>query len=556
MATDDLALLGTFQKHIEDMRALVQCKVCLKPFYEPFTLSCGHTYCYSCLSSWLGGGHNRSRSKNCPDCRAEIRVEPCPNYTLRDLVHMFLNRAELIPEEESIEEHELGKAEEARVLAADRSGRGLFQGIFARPRVPFGNRPPHLPIAEHPIWDEEDHIERCPSCTHELEDGLCNHCGWEDHDFSDPDDSIGDVTEEMYDSDDLDSHGVPRSDIDLGPGVEHLTHLPFGFDYYDQQSEVSEGSEVVRRYVPGGYRGIHDYEDDEDEEIDEDNSEMDDFIERDEDHDRPEEQDLDSYGEETSTPIRHPYGDDSPGPYNVDSDGDSEDTAGRSPGTYDVNYHYDLSSEAPSDDLGYESGHVRYNPGRTAAYNIDYDSEPSGDIEHAQPAEDHTDYDSDSSVQEVAPISQSSAHLNRGRRRRVVLDDSEEEDDEVEEADHDTAHAAPPPFSSDDEDEVDNSEDNDMAQVNPPPFSSEDDDSGESDDTAIRGPPQNSNLRQRRLRQRRTNNSHRVARELSADGGSGYGSYGSRSPMHATGRRRNRPVVDLTQNSRPVMRVH
>lgn len=545
MASADLALLGTFQKHIEDMRALVQCKVCLKPFYEPFTLSCGHTYCYSCLSSWLGGGHNRSRSKNCPDCRAEIRTEPCPNYTLRDLVHMFLNRAELLPEDETVQEHETGKAEEARVLATDRSGQGLFKGIFARPRFPVGNRPPHLPIADHPIWDEEDRVERCPSCTHELEDGLCNHCGWEDRDFSD-DESIDDVTEGLYDSDDLDSDGMPRSDIDLEPGAHHLAHLPFGFDvdYYDQQSEVSEDSGLVRPYVPGGYQPVHDYDDDDESIDDEETSEMDDFIERDEDHDHPDERDLDSYGEETSTPVQDAYaGYDihSPTPYDVDSEGESEAIARRSPEGYEGHYRDDFSSEAPSVDGGYESGHVHQNARRTTPYNIDYDSEPSEEVEDDSIADDQTNYDSDSSVQEVAPP-QSSALSNRGRLRRVVLDDSDEEDDEEPEAAGESPQPAPPPFSSDDENDVDDSGNSD---------------SEASDDTAIRGPPQTSSLRQRRLRQRRANNGHRVARELSAEGQSGYGSYasGSRSPTQ-TSRRRVRPVIDLTQPSRPAMRVH
>lgn len=82
---DGQPLLHTFQKHIEDMRSLVQCKICIKPLYEPFILSCGHSYCYSCLTSWFTGGdgdHRRRQNMKCPDCRAAVVLEPSPNYVV------------------------------------------------------------------------------------------------------------------------------------------------------------------------------------------------------------------------------------------------------------------------------------------------------------------------------------------------------------------------------------------------------------------------------------------------------------------------------------------
>src|SRR6201999_2354595 len=106
-------LLSIFQKYMEDMRNLSLCKICIKPFYEPFILPCGHTYCYSCLASWFGGGHGRKNRKSCPDCRAKVRAQPSPNYLLRDLVHMFIGRAELLPEDETVQEHQKAKEEEA-----------------------------------------------------------------------------------------------------------------------------------------------------------------------------------------------------------------------------------------------------------------------------------------------------------------------------------------------------------------------------------------------------------------------------------------------------------
>ncbi|RMZ77087.1 hypothetical protein DV737_g4570, partial [Chaetothyriales sp. CBS 132003] len=135
MAPPGDSLLTTFQKHIEDMRGLTLCKICLRPFYEPFTLACGHTYCYSCLRDWLHGPPDQGADKACPDCRQKIETEPSPNYTLRDLVHMFVNRVELLPEDETVQEHERGKCAEAKVLADDRKAGGVFRGKFKRTRL-------------------------------------------------------------------------------------------------------------------------------------------------------------------------------------------------------------------------------------------------------------------------------------------------------------------------------------------------------------------------------------------------------------------------------------
>jgi hypothetical protein len=39
-------LLQTLQGHVEEVRALIQCGICVRPLYEPYTLACGHTFCY------------------------------------------------------------------------------------------------------------------------------------------------------------------------------------------------------------------------------------------------------------------------------------------------------------------------------------------------------------------------------------------------------------------------------------------------------------------------------------------------------------------------------
>ncbi|KEF62181.1 uncharacterized protein A1O9_00153 [Exophiala aquamarina CBS 119918] len=224
MAGVDESLLGTFQKHIEDMRNLSLCKICIKPFYEPFILGCGHTYCYSCLASWFGGAQGRKKNRNCPDCRAVVTIQPSPNYLLRDLVHMFVGRVELLPEDETMEEHQQAKEEEAGVLAADRAGPGLFKGVFLR-------RPHHIIRPGHGVLDEDDNVVRCPECYWELEDGACLQCGFE---------ASGDSESDSGDDSDLPSFRTVESEYDSDGIIiapEGAMLREFQEDYYSSASD-------------------------------------------------------------------------------------------------------------------------------------------------------------------------------------------------------------------------------------------------------------------------------------------------------------------------------
>lgn len=81
---ETIGLLKTIDKDLEDIRSIITCRVCVKPLYEPFTIECGHTFCYSCLVSWFE--KNRA-NKSCPDCRAKVKRKPAPAY----LVCSFAN---------------------------------------------------------------------------------------------------------------------------------------------------------------------------------------------------------------------------------------------------------------------------------------------------------------------------------------------------------------------------------------------------------------------------------------------------------------------------------
>ncbi|KAL6250602.1 E3 ubiquitin ligase [Rhinocladiella similis] len=249
-SASDLPLLTTFQKHIEDMRNLSLCKICIKPFYEPFILACGHTYCYSCLASWFGGAKNRKKKKNCPDCRAEVKSQPSPNYLLRDLVHMFIGRAELLSEDETVAEHQQAKEDEAGQLAADRAGRGLFKGVFNKHR-----HASHLPSSSvRGVLDHEDNVLRCPECHWELEEGQCLQCGFNEYEPG----------ESEFDEESLPSPRLRTDDYDYDDDSE--IDMEFG----DFPIPINAGYETDRTDAS---RTDYDEYDDEDD--------MDSFIERD-----------------------------------------------------------------------------------------------------------------------------------------------------------------------------------------------------------------------------------------------------------------------------------
>jgi len=70
-------LLQTLESSVDDLRSLVTCRICLRLLYEPYTIACGHTFCYGCLSQWFV--NNRAR-KTCPDCRHHVTRQPAPAY--------------------------------------------------------------------------------------------------------------------------------------------------------------------------------------------------------------------------------------------------------------------------------------------------------------------------------------------------------------------------------------------------------------------------------------------------------------------------------------------
>ncbi|CAG8065037.1 unnamed protein product [Penicillium olsonii] len=222
-------LVHTLQSHIDDIRTLIQCGICIRPLYEPFTLACGHTFCYSCLTSWFSGGKEQ---RTCPDCRAPVKTQPAPAYLIRTMVQMFTGRAELVDKGESTKEHAKNQKEEADRLDQDKANNhptrgGLFGGLF-RPKA----------AVPQPVIDVDDGVVRCPHCAWELEEGdTCAGCGY----VYQPDEN---------ESDDSESGIYSRSE-DGSMGGDN------DYDDFDDQDPVWThfANSHPHNLIAGGYRG-------------------------------------------------------------------------------------------------------------------------------------------------------------------------------------------------------------------------------------------------------------------------------------------------------------
>ncbi|XP_019114365.2 nuclear factor 7, brain-like [Larimichthys crocea] len=71
------------------LESFLSCHVCSETFRDPVSLSCGHSFCSSCLQKfWKQAGN-----KNCPICkRKSSKDHPLVNFSLKDLADAFAGR--------------------------------------------------------------------------------------------------------------------------------------------------------------------------------------------------------------------------------------------------------------------------------------------------------------------------------------------------------------------------------------------------------------------------------------------------------------------------------
>ena len=219
--------LKRLEPDLDTMRQLITCKICQRFLSEPYGLACGHTYCYVCLDAWLVA----QKKRTCPDCRATIKEQPVPSYLIREMTRVFAYRQELLPEGETVEEHDEYIKEAVAQVSGDKETGGLFSGLFKGGRMHW-----------MPLHDPGDDVDRCPNCHWELEEGSCGSCGLNigdedgfgldtgESENSDDDDDELDIDVVPHDYDGMDDPGSfdedDYMDFPLPPKAAHHTHSP------------------------------------------------------------------------------------------------------------------------------------------------------------------------------------------------------------------------------------------------------------------------------------------------------------------------------------------
>ncbi|KAG0085291.1 E3 ubiquitin ligase [Podila epicladia] len=174
----------------------LQCVVCVDYFVFPYTVECGHTFCYTCLHSWL------EVHKSCPTCRTKLLRRPTLSFIVRDQVQSAVSR---LPEPDKSAMLKKIEAESKSIKQIQANG-DLWEGIF---------RPVNLEGIGNTIVDAEDGVRRCGSCGWEVRGGVCTHCSNMFSDVEVSDDSQ-DHSQEDSEPDDYDSHDSFINDSDHG----------------------------------------------------------------------------------------------------------------------------------------------------------------------------------------------------------------------------------------------------------------------------------------------------------------------------------------------------
>ncbi|KAG0053569.1 E3 ubiquitin ligase [Gryganskiella cystojenkinii] len=197
-----MVLASTSQPRNGAREVALQCSICVDYFASPFTVECGHTFCFTCLHSWL------LIQKSCPTCRTKLLRRPTLSFNIREQVQASLSH---LPEAERSQALEKLAADEKSIKVKQRQG-DLWEGIFK----PLGLDG----FGGNIIVDREDGVRRCASCGWEVRGGSCVNCRTlfsdveEDSDQS-QEDSDQDSEEEPDEYDSHDSFIDDDADSDI-----------------------------------------------------------------------------------------------------------------------------------------------------------------------------------------------------------------------------------------------------------------------------------------------------------------------------------------------------
>ena len=158
------------------------------------------------------------------------------------MTQIFISRAELLPEGETLEDHKIWQHEEADIVEKDKKSTGRGGGLF-------GGRFRHS-LRHSAIRDDEDGVDRCPLCAWELSgDGYCTSCGFETDNAYPLSGSISDLTDDedgLFSTSEMGLHTLQVTMSALEESANRELY-PFGNAPHRVPSRMSNDMEIRSR---------------------------------------------------------------------------------------------------------------------------------------------------------------------------------------------------------------------------------------------------------------------------------------------------------------------
>ncbi|CUS21457.1 LAQU0S03e03048g1_1 [Lachancea quebecensis] len=123
--------------------------------YVPVMTSCGHNYCYECISNWLVS--NNANELTCPQCRSPLKEQPALNVALQNLLNYVLDSYGI-----GSSQNDSTRAESVSKYRDDSYLDRLFKNVFNNTAMA--------------VVDDDDGVARCSNCHWEVEGDICPHC--------------------------------------------------------------------------------------------------------------------------------------------------------------------------------------------------------------------------------------------------------------------------------------------------------------------------------------------------------------------------------------------
>lgn len=84
------ALLHERSRRLATLESNLHCSICTDYFIAPYTLDCGHTFCYNCILAWFESLVGQEKPKKCPTCRCTTTSRPRHELIVARLVEDYM----------------------------------------------------------------------------------------------------------------------------------------------------------------------------------------------------------------------------------------------------------------------------------------------------------------------------------------------------------------------------------------------------------------------------------------------------------------------------------